>query len=81
MLMNLFQGCDVSLLVDSTPGNQAEKEARSNEIVRGFDFIDEMKKALETICTNIVSCVDIIALDTRDVVVVVITFSPIVESC
>jgi len=62
------RGCDASLLVDSTPGNQAEKEAGPNQTVRGFEFIDEMKKVLETVCPNTVSCADIIALATRDAV-------------
>nr|ABK21556.1 unknown [Picea sitchensis] len=57
------RGCDASLLVDSTAGNQAEKEAGPNQTVRGFEFIDEMKKVLETVCPNTVSCADIIALE------------------
>jgi peroxidase len=81
VLLNLFQGCDASLLVDSTPGNQAEKEAGPNQTVRGFEFIDEMKKVLETVCPNTVSCADIIALATRDAVaLVIITFNLTVES-
>lgn len=62
------KGCDASLLVDSTPGNQAEKEAGPNQTVRGFEFIDEVKKVLETVCPSTVSCADIIALATRDAV-------------
>lgn len=62
------KGCDASLLVDSTPGNQAEKEAGPNQTVRGFEFIDEIKKVLETVCPSTVSCADIIALATRDAV-------------
>lgn len=62
------KGCDASLLVDSTAANQAEKEAGPNQTVRGFEFIDEIKKVIEAVCANTVSCADIIALATRDAV-------------
>eukprot|EP01018_Ginkgo_biloba_P036736 Gb_11275 [translate_table: standard] len=62
------RGCDASLLVDSTSGNQAEKEAGPNQTVRAYEFIDEVKKVLEAVCPSKVSCADIIALATRDAV-------------
>ncbi|GLJ21161.1 hypothetical protein SUGI_0387110 [Cryptomeria japonica] len=62
------RGCDASLLIDSTSGNAAEKEAGPNQTVRGYEFIDEIKKVLEAVCPNKVSCTDIIALATRDAV-------------
>jgi peroxidase len=34
--------------------------------VRGFEIIDEAKAKIESACPGVVSCVDIIALSTRD---------------
>ncbi|XP_014491213.1 peroxidase 44 [Vigna radiata var. radiata] len=60
------RGCDASILIDSTRGNQSEKAAGANGTVRGFELIDEIKKALEIACPSTVSCADIITLATRD---------------
>jgi len=65
-LQCVFQGCDASILIDSSKGNQSEKAAGANGTVRGFELIDEIKKALETACPSTVSCADIITLATRD---------------
>ncbi|XP_048502134.1 peroxidase 27 [Beta vulgaris subsp. vulgaris] len=63
------RGCDASILLDS-PTNQAEKDADPNKTFRsGFEIIDRVKSALEMHCPGIVSCADIIALVSRDVVV------------
>ncbi|KAK3198217.1 hypothetical protein Dsin_021632 [Dipteronia sinensis] len=62
------RGCDASILLDSTSGKQSEKEAGPNLTVRGFELIDEAKKALEKACPSTVSCADIITLATRDAV-------------
>ena len=70
--MNLYvQGCDASLLLKSTPGNTAERDAGANLTVRGFDIIDAAKAAVEKVCKGKVSCADIIALATRDAVALV----------
>lgn len=69
-MLNL-QGCDASLLINSTPNNAAEKDAGANLTVRGFDIIDAIKTAVEKICPGKVSCADIIALATRDSVALV----------
>lgn len=63
--MNL-QGCDGSVLIDSTANNTAEKDAFPNQSLAGFDVIDEVKTALENSCPGIVSCADIVALAARD---------------
>ncbi|KAH7283014.1 hypothetical protein KP509_35G056900 [Ceratopteris richardii] len=62
-------GCDASLLIDSTPGNEAEKDAPPNLTVREFELIDNIKTRLEAVCPGVVSCADIIALAVRDAVV------------
>ncbi|MCO5559455.1 hypothetical protein L7F22_013055 [Adiantum nelumboides] len=59
-------GCDASLLIESTPGNTAEKEAGPNLTVGDFDLIDTIKTQLEAACPGIVSCADIVAVATRD---------------
>ncbi|KAE8687327.1 Peroxidase 28 [Hibiscus syriacus] len=63
------RGCDASIVIDSARQNQTEKVAGPNLTVRGYELIDEAKKALESVCPSKVSCADIIALATRDSVV------------
>ncbi|KAL9679090.1 hypothetical protein QQ045_016944 [Rhodiola kirilowii] len=57
-------GCDGSLLLD---GSEGEKFALPNvNSVRGFEVIDSIKTAVESACSGIVSCADIVTLAARD---------------
>ncbi|TVU31234.1 hypothetical protein EJB05_22914, partial [Eragrostis curvula] len=53
-------GCDGSILLD---GEDGEKFARPNQnSVRGYEVIDAIKTDLESVCPEVVSCADIVAL-------------------
>ncbi|XP_073156451.1 peroxidase 73-like [Henckelia pumila] len=66
-------GCDGSVIVASTPGNKAEKDHPDNLSLAGdgFDTVIKAKAAVDKVarCKNKVSCADILALATRDVIV------------
>ncbi|KAF8656573.1 hypothetical protein HU200_060634 [Digitaria exilis] len=61
-------GCDGSILLDDTDDMIGEKTARpNNNSVRGYDVIDTIKSAVNTVCLgNVVSCADIVAVAARD---------------
>jgi peroxidase len=71
--MVVLQGCDGSVLLDSTGNNTAEKDATPNQTLRGFDFIERVKALVEAACPDTVSCADILALIARDAVWLVST--------
>ncbi|KAL2632273.1 hypothetical protein R1flu_016959 [Riccia fluitans] len=63
------RGCDASVLLDSRPGVQGEKEAFGNKgSLRGFELIDSVKTQVEALCPGVVSCSDILTLAARDAI-------------
>jgi peroxidase len=70
---NALQGCDGSILLDDTDDMVGEKMAKpNNNSVRGYEVIDTIKSAVNTVCLgNVVSCADILAVAARDSIVAV----------
>ncbi|KAM6548771.1 hypothetical protein CsatB_020447 [Cannabis sativa] len=63
-------GCDGSILLDDTATFTGEQNAFPNRnSVRGMDVIDDIKARVERVCSNTVSCADILALAAREGVV------------
>ncbi|KAM3377131.1 peroxidase 10 [Capsicum galapagoense] len=63
-------GCDGSVLLDDTNDFKGEKNAAPNRnSARGYETIDIIKADLERACPSTVSCVDILTLVAREVVV------------
>jgi peroxidase len=64
-----LQGCDASVLLNSTEGHLAERDAKPNKSLRGFGSVDRVKAKLEAACPNTVSCADVLTIMARDAVV------------
>ncbi|GJV58800.1 basic peroxidase-like protein [Tanacetum coccineum] len=62
------QGCDASILLD---GTGSEKASPANDGVLGYEAIDDIKAAVESVCPGVVSCADILAVAARDASVAV----------
>ncbi|XP_045804261.1 peroxidase 56-like isoform X2 [Trifolium pratense] len=62
-----FKGCDASLLLEDR-NSSYEKQAIPNQTLKGFDKIDLIKEEVEQACPGIVFYADIIALASRDIV-------------
>ncbi|XP_068666450.1 peroxidase 55 [Aristolochia californica] len=64
------EGCDASVMIAS-PNGDAEKDAADNLSLAGdgFDTVIKAKEAVEAQCPGVVSCADILAIASRDVVV------------
>ncbi|KAL6505134.1 hypothetical protein OROGR_024951 [Orobanche gracilis] len=61
------QGCDASVLLADTPSFTGEQTAaQNNNSLRGYDVIEVVKRDVENICPNVVSCADILAVAARD---------------
>lgn len=63
-----LQGCDGSILIDSTANQTAEKDDPTNKTVEGYNLVDAIKSALEMVCPGTVSCADIVALAAKTAV-------------
>lgn len=72
-LLYYVQGCDGSLLLDSTGEFVSEKlAAPNNNSARGFEVVDRIKSEVDKACGGpVVSCADILAVAARDSVVAV----------
>jgi len=65
-----------------SPNFDAEKDAPDNLSLAGdgFDTVIKAKQAVEAICPGVVSCADILALATRDVISLVSNSHPMLET-
>ncbi|KAM0910369.1 hypothetical protein ACQ4PT_014202 [Festuca glaucescens] len=65
------RGCDASVLLNGSNGDEAEKDSAPNLTLRGFAFLDRVKALVEQECPGVVSCADVLALAARDAVGVI----------
>lgn len=76
LINGILKGCDASVIIQSTGSNKAEKDSKDDLSLAGdgFDTVIKAKEAVDAIpqCRNKVSCADILAMATRDVIVLVI---------
>ncbi|KAE8656032.1 Peroxidase 73 [Hibiscus syriacus] len=71
-MARFINGCDASVIIQYTGGNTAEKDHPDNLLLAGdgFDTVIKAKQAVDAVpgCRNKVSCADILAMVTRDVI-------------
>ncbi|XP_062114952.1 peroxidase 65-like [Humulus lupulus] len=69
----MVEGCDASVLISSNHAKDTERDADLNFSLPGdaFDVVVRAKTALELSCPGIVSCSDILAQTTRDLIIMV----------
>ncbi|CAN0925651.1 Peroxidase 41 [Linum grandiflorum] len=69
----MVDGCDGSTLVASTPFHKSERDASLNLNLPGdaFEMVVRAKTELELECPNVVSCTDVLALATRNLITMV----------
>ncbi|PWA70791.1 peroxidase 1 [Artemisia annua] len=71
-LLTSDQGCDASIMIQSSGSNTAEKDHQDNLSLAGdgFDMVNKAKAAADAVpsCRNKVSCADILTMATRDVI-------------
>ncbi|EFJ13468.1 hypothetical protein SELMODRAFT_122262 [Selaginella moellendorffii] len=65
------EGCDGSILIGQTPQSSVERDSVANRdlVQDAFDTIDLAKQAVEAQCPGVVSCADILAMVTRDMLI------------
>jgi peroxidase len=70
-----LKGCDASVLIASRESNKAKRDAEINLSLPGdgYDVFFRAKRALELQCPGFVSCADVIAIATRDLVNLVLS--------
>ncbi|MCO5600334.1 hypothetical protein L7F22_054444 [Adiantum nelumboides] len=76
----MMQGCDVSLLLESLPGQPSEKVSEHNTDMRNFKYVDEIKAIVEKACLGVVSCADIIILSNHNGIAMGCDVSLLLES-
>ncbi|XP_042512945.1 peroxidase N [Macadamia integrifolia] len=59
-------GCDASVLLDGSDGEKFSGPNKNS--ARGFEVVDTIKSAVESECSGVVSCADILAIVARDAV-------------
>ncbi|XP_038901940.1 peroxidase 2-like [Benincasa hispida] len=62
-------GCDASILLENAPGIESELDAPGNQGIQGLNIVDDIKSAVEKACPRTVSCADILAIASKESIV------------